>query len=75
MPLGPHDMTQYVKFVHSICIAMHNNCPTAKWCSWKFCNYTLDDMNEELMKLMKEALKRGCKQWRYDVEQNGGPTE
>ncbi|KAB2622417.1 hypothetical protein D8674_024599 [Pyrus ussuriensis x Pyrus communis] len=39
------------------------------------CNYTLDDMNKELMKLMEEELKRGYKQWRYDVEQNGGPAD
>ncbi|KAB2636212.1 hypothetical protein D8674_026746 [Pyrus ussuriensis x Pyrus communis] len=39
------------------------------------CNYTLDDTNEELMKLMEEALKKGYKQWCYDVERNGGPAE
>ncbi|TQE14137.1 hypothetical protein C1H46_000056 [Malus baccata] len=69
--------------------AMQNNCPTAEWRSWNFvpedvkkavmnqllCNYTLDDTNEELMKLMDEALKRGYRQWRYDVERNGGPAE
>ncbi|KAB2608302.1 hypothetical protein D8674_011470 [Pyrus ussuriensis x Pyrus communis] len=39
------------------------------------CNYTLDDTNKELMKLMEEALKRGYKQRCYDVEWNGGPPE
>ncbi|CAN6547090.1 unnamed protein product [Malus baccata var. baccata] len=34
------------------------------------CNYSLDDTNEELMKLMEEVLKRGYKQWRYDVERS-----
>ncbi|RXH80656.1 hypothetical protein DVH24_004570 [Malus domestica] len=68
---------------------MQNNCPTAEWNSWKFvpedvkkavmdqllCNYTLDDSNEELMKLMDEVLKMGYKQCRYDVKWNGGPAE
>ncbi|KAB2612605.1 hypothetical protein D8674_034921 [Pyrus ussuriensis x Pyrus communis] len=91
MAFGPYDMTQYVEFAHAIGVAMWNNCPTAKWCCWKYvpndvknavkdqlllsCNYTFDDTNEELMKLIEETLKRGYKQWRYDVEQNGGPME
>ncbi|TQE11277.1 hypothetical protein C1H46_003283 [Malus baccata] len=29
----------------------------------------------KLMKLMDEALKRGYKQWHYDVERNGGPAK
>ncbi|TQE06992.1 hypothetical protein C1H46_007382 [Malus baccata] len=39
------------------------------------CNYTLDDTNEELLKLMDEALKRGYKQSGYNVERNGRPAE
>ncbi|TQE13561.1 hypothetical protein C1H46_000892 [Malus baccata] len=89
MPPGPCDMTKYVEFTHAISVAMWNSYPTAEWHSCKYvpvdvkkavmdqllCNYTLDDMNEELMKLMEEVLKRDYKQWRYDVEQNGGPAE
>ncbi|KAB2595497.1 hypothetical protein D8674_030947 [Pyrus ussuriensis x Pyrus communis] len=89
MPLGPHDMMQYVEFVHAIGVAMRNNCPTAEWHSWKnvpkyvkkamiyqlLCNYTLNDTNEELMKLMEEASKSGYKQWHYDMERNGEPAE
>ncbi|KAB2620872.1 hypothetical protein D8674_039452 [Pyrus ussuriensis x Pyrus communis] len=46
-----------------------------KDCHGRCCNYTFDDTNKELMKLMEEALKRGYKQWCYDVEWNGGPSE
>ncbi|TQE00814.1 hypothetical protein C1H46_013609 [Malus baccata] len=53
---------------------MGNNCPTAKWRSWKdvpenakkavmdelLCKYTFDDdTNEQLMKLMENALEGG----------------
>ncbi|CAN6678060.1 unnamed protein product [Malus baccata var. baccata] len=83
MPPEPYDMRQNVEFAHAIGVAMRNNCPTTEWHSWKnvpqnlkkACNYTLDDTNEELMKLMEEVLKGGYKQWRYDVEWNGGPTK
>ncbi|CAN6713178.1 unnamed protein product [Malus baccata var. baccata] len=76
MPSGPYDMSQYVEFAYAIDVAMQTNCPTAEWHSWKYvlenakkaCNYTLDEMNEELMKLMEEALKGGYKRWRYAVE-------
>ncbi|KAB2606291.1 hypothetical protein D8674_006008 [Pyrus ussuriensis x Pyrus communis] len=55
---------------------MGNNCPTAEWHSWKnvpenvkkvvmdelLCKYTPDDdTNEQLMKLMEDALKEGYK--------------
>ncbi|KAB2622497.1 hypothetical protein D8674_024679 [Pyrus ussuriensis x Pyrus communis] len=36
MPFGPYDMRQYVEFAHAIGVAMQNNCPTAKWHSWKY---------------------------------------
>ncbi|RXH97642.1 hypothetical protein DVH24_009967 [Malus domestica] len=71
-PFGPHDMMQHMEFACSICLAMQDNCPTAEWRSWKFvpedakkammdellCNYTLDEMNKELVKLIEEALKK-----------------
>ncbi|KAB2623926.1 hypothetical protein D8674_037879 [Pyrus ussuriensis x Pyrus communis] len=37
------------------------------------CKYTIDDdTNEQLMKLMENALVEGYNQWHYDVQQNGG---
>ncbi|TQE00810.1 hypothetical protein C1H46_013605 [Malus baccata] len=76
-------MTKYDEFLQSIGVAMPNNCPTIEWHSWKYvpddmkksCNYTFDNTNEELMKLMEKALKRDCKQWHYDMEWNGGLVE
>ncbi|KAB2617186.1 hypothetical protein D8674_013055 [Pyrus ussuriensis x Pyrus communis] len=83
-----YDMRQHVEFVHAIGVAMRNNCPTVEWHSWKYVPenvkkavmdqllYTLDDdTNEELMKLMEDALKAGYKRGRYDVEQNGGTSK
>ncbi|TQD78116.1 hypothetical protein C1H46_036320 [Malus baccata] len=75
MPSGPYDIRQYVEFVHVIGVAMQNNCSTAKWRSLKYvpenvkkammdqllCNYTLEDTNKELMKLMEETLKGASK--------------
>ncbi|KAB2617400.1 hypothetical protein D8674_013269 [Pyrus ussuriensis x Pyrus communis] len=90
VPANLYDLGQYVEFAHAIGVAMHNNCPTTEWCSWKYvpvdvkkaamdellCKYTLDDdTNEELMQLMKAALQGGYKRWREDVEQNGGPSK
>ncbi|KAB2617873.1 hypothetical protein D8674_013742 [Pyrus ussuriensis x Pyrus communis] len=60
---------------------MGNNCLTTEWRSWKdvprnvkkavmdelLCKYTLDDdTNEQLMKLMDDALEGGYNQWRYE---------
>ncbi|TQD91341.1 hypothetical protein C1H46_023092 [Malus baccata] len=39
------------------------------------CNYTLDETDKELMKLMDEALNGGYKRCHYAVEQNGGPSK
>ncbi|CAN6677891.1 unnamed protein product [Malus baccata var. baccata] len=89
MSSNPYDMRQHVEFAHAIGVAMRNNCHVAKWCSWKYmlenvkkvvmdqllCNYTLDDMSEELMKLMEEALKGGYKWWCYGMERKGGPSK
>ncbi|TQD89628.1 hypothetical protein C1H46_024763 [Malus baccata] len=67
IPSGPYGMRQYVVCMCDWC-SNADNCPTTEWHSWKYvhdnvkkvlidqllCNYTLDDMNEELMKLMEE---------------------
>ncbi|KAB2627284.1 hypothetical protein D8674_020902 [Pyrus ussuriensis x Pyrus communis] len=41
------------------------------------CKYTLDDdTNEQLMKLMDDALEGGYNRWRYEVLWNGpGPSK
>ncbi|KAB2619003.1 hypothetical protein D8674_014872 [Pyrus ussuriensis x Pyrus communis] len=41
------------------------------------CKYTLDDdTNEQLMKLMDDALEEGYNWWCYEVLQNGpGPSK
>ncbi|TQD70164.1 hypothetical protein C1H46_044304 [Malus baccata] len=88
---NPHDLRQHFEFAHAIVVAMGNNCPTAKWRSWKdvpenvkkvvmdelLCKYTLnDDTNEQLMKLMDDALEGGYNRWRYEVLRNGpGPSK
>ncbi|TQE11500.1 hypothetical protein C1H46_002875 [Malus baccata] len=56
---NPYDLRRHVEFVHAIGRK----------------NTLDDDMNEELMKLMEATLKGGYKRWRYDVEQNGGPSK
>ncbi|XP_050138872.1 uncharacterized protein LOC126615156 [Malus sylvestris] len=81
-----HDLRDHFEFVHAIVVAMGNNCPTAEWRSWEdvpenvkkavmdevLCKYTLDDdMNEQLMKLMDNALEGGYNRWRYKVLRNG----
>ncbi|KAB2632768.1 hypothetical protein D8674_029015 [Pyrus ussuriensis x Pyrus communis] len=78
---NPNNLWQHFEFAHAISVAMRNNCPTAEWRSWKFvvenakkavmdellCKYTLDDdTNEQLMKLMEDALEGGYNRWRYD---------
>ncbi|XP_050121244.1 uncharacterized protein LOC126598913 [Malus sylvestris] len=88
---NPHDLRQHFEFAHAIAVAMGNNYPTAEWRSWKdvpenvkkvvmdelLCKYTLnDDMNEQLMKLMDDALEGGYNRWRYEVLRNGpGPSK
>ncbi|TQE14028.1 hypothetical protein C1H46_000322 [Malus baccata] len=72
MPSGPYDMRQYVEFAHAIGVTMQNNCPTAEWHSWK---YVSENVKNELMKLMEEALKGGYKWWHYDMERNEGPSK
>ncbi|KAB2625808.1 hypothetical protein D8674_017468 [Pyrus ussuriensis x Pyrus communis] len=69
------------KFRADVGLLVHDSCKV-NWESWRdvpeeirTCNYTLDDTNEELMKLMEKALRRVYKQWHYDVEWNGGPAE
>ncbi|TQE02565.1 hypothetical protein C1H46_011799 [Malus baccata] len=71
---NPHDLRDHFEFVHAIAVAMGNNCLNAKWRSWEdvpenvkkavmeevLCKYTLDDdTNEQLMKLMDNALEGG----------------
>ncbi|KAB2617982.1 hypothetical protein D8674_013851 [Pyrus ussuriensis x Pyrus communis] len=65
---NPHDLREHFEFMHVIAVAMRNNCPTAEWRSWEYvpgngkkaCKYTLDDdTNEQLMKLMDDALEGG----------------
>ncbi|RXH71358.1 hypothetical protein DVH24_018713 [Malus domestica] len=73
-------MKQYVEFAHVIGVAMPNNYPNAEWRSWKYVldnvkKAVMDQLLVKMMNLMDEALKRGYKQWRYDVERNGGPAE
>ncbi|KAB2632640.1 hypothetical protein D8674_028887 [Pyrus ussuriensis x Pyrus communis] len=86
----PNDFRQHFQFAHAIAVAMGNNCPIAEWCSRKdvpenakkammdelLCKYTLDDdTNEQLMKLMKDALEGGYNWWHYEVQWNGGPLK
>ncbi|TQE14037.1 hypothetical protein C1H46_000331 [Malus baccata] len=81
-----HDLRDHFEFAHAIAVAMGDNCPTAEWCSWEdmpgnvkkvvmdevLCKYTLDDdMNEQLMKLMDNALEGCYNRWRYEVLRNG----
>ncbi|KAB2617314.1 hypothetical protein D8674_013183 [Pyrus ussuriensis x Pyrus communis] len=83
---NPHELKDHFEFAHAIAIAMGNNCPTAKWRSWEdvpgnvkktvmdevLCKYTFDDdTNEQLMKLMDNALEGGYNRWRYEVLWNG----
>ncbi|KAB2597874.1 hypothetical protein D8674_000794 [Pyrus ussuriensis x Pyrus communis] len=86
---NPNDLMQHFQFMHAIVVAMGNNCPTAEWHSWKdvlenakkavmdelLCKYTLDDTNEQLMKLMEDALEGGYNRWHYEVQRNGGPSK
>ncbi|KAB2629677.1 hypothetical protein D8674_034472 [Pyrus ussuriensis x Pyrus communis] len=85
---NPYDLRQHFAFMHAIVVAMRNNCPTAEWRSKKFMPenvkkavmdellYTLDDeTNEQLLKLMEDALKGCYNWWRYDVEPNGAPSK
>ncbi|KAB2601786.1 hypothetical protein D8674_002791 [Pyrus ussuriensis x Pyrus communis] len=46
VPSGPYDMRQYVEFAHAICVAIHNNCPTTNWRSWK---YVLENVKNVVM--------------------------
>ncbi|XP_050146691.1 uncharacterized protein LOC126622082 [Malus sylvestris] len=83
---NPHNVRQHFEFAHAIAVATGNNCPTAEWRSWKdvtgnvkkavmdelLCKYTLDDdTNEQLMKLMDDALEGGYNRWHYEVLRNG----
>nr|CBL94158.1 hypothetical protein [Malus domestica] len=83
---NPHYLRDHFEFAHAIVVAMGNNCPTVEWCSWDdvlgnvkkdvmdevICKYTLDDdRNEQLMKLMDNALDGGYNRWRYEVLRNG----
>ncbi|TQD75873.1 hypothetical protein C1H46_038592 [Malus baccata] len=71
---------QHFQFAHAIVVAMGNNCPTAEWRSWKGVLeiakkavmdellYTFDDdTNEQLTKLIDDALEGGYNRWRYEV--------
>ncbi|TQE12182.1 hypothetical protein C1H46_002252 [Malus baccata] len=79
---NPHDLKKHFEFAHVIAVAMGNNCPIAKWRSWKdvlknvkktvmdelLCKYVFDDEpKEQLMKLLEDALKGGYNWWRYKV--------
>ncbi|KAB2626319.1 hypothetical protein D8674_017979 [Pyrus ussuriensis x Pyrus communis] len=56
---NPNDLRQHFQFAHAI--------------AWK---YTFDDdMNEQLMKLMEDALEGGYNRWRYEVQRNGRPSK
>ncbi|KAB2635645.1 hypothetical protein D8674_026179 [Pyrus ussuriensis x Pyrus communis] len=81
-----HDLREHFEFAHAIVITMRNNCPTTEWRSWEdvpgnvkkvvmdelLCKYTLDDdTNEQLMKLMYDALEGGYNRWLYEVLRNG----
>ncbi|XP_050109920.1 uncharacterized protein LOC126588829 [Malus sylvestris] len=83
---NPNDLRQHFEFAHTIAIAIGNNCPTAEWRSWKDVPVNMkkammdellgkynvdDDTNEQLMKLMDDALERGYNRWRYEVLRNG----
>ncbi|KAM2391115.1 hypothetical protein ACFX1X_034766 [Malus domestica] len=83
---NPHDLRDHFEFVHAITVAMGNNCLTAEWRSWEdvpgnvkktvmdevLCKYTLDDdTNEQLMKLMDNALEGGYNRLCYQVLWNG----
>ncbi|CAN6579442.1 unnamed protein product [Malus baccata var. baccata] len=58
---------------------LRNNCPTAGGILGTMCPgiYMLDDdTNEQLMKLMEDALEGGYNRWRYEVLRNGlGPSK
>ncbi|KAB2635622.1 hypothetical protein D8674_026156 [Pyrus ussuriensis x Pyrus communis] len=81
-----HDLREHFEFVHVIAVAIGNNCPTIEWRSWEnvpgnvkkvvmdelLCKYTLDDdTNEQLMKLLYDALEGGYNRWHYEVLRNG----
>ncbi|KAB2606188.1 hypothetical protein D8674_005905 [Pyrus ussuriensis x Pyrus communis] len=76
--VNPNDLRQHFQFAHAIAVAMGNNCSTAEWRSWKDVpeNAKKAVMEELLlMKLMEDALEGGHNRWRYEVQQNGGPSK
>ncbi|CAN6697320.1 unnamed protein product [Malus baccata var. baccata] len=75
MPPEPYDIIKDVEFAHSIGVEVRNNCPTVERHSWKYVSEDRKKAAMDQLLLMEEALKKGYKQWRYDVEQNGGATE